>query len=159
MEGGKLIGQGSYGCVFNPPLLCKKKALDITHVGKITTKDDVKREEGAYKVLNSIKNFKYYFLLPEASCSPKILNNQEEKDIDKCNFLQRVEPDTIKQMSMPFGGKDMFKYNLKSKNTLSYFTLMRHLLEAGSLMVLHGFVHYDIHGGNILIDNKNIARF
>lgn len=158
MEGGKLIGQGSYGCVFNPPLLCKKKALDVSHVGKITTKDDVKREEGAYKVLNSIKNFKYYFLLPEASCSPKILNNQEEKDIDKCKFLQRVEPDTIKQMSMPFGGKDMFKYNLKSKNTLSYFTLMRHLLEAGSLMVLHGFVHYDIHGGNILIDNKNIAR-
>jgi len=158
MEGGKLIGQGSYGCVFDPPLLCKKKQLDVGHVGKLTTKNDVEREEKAYKILSGIKNFEYYFLLPNAYCSPKIFDNQEEKDIDKCNFLHRVEPDTLKQMSMPFGGKDLFKYNLKSKDTISFFTLMRHLLEAGSLMVLHGFIHYDIHGGNILIDKKNLAR-
>jgi len=59
---------------------------------------------------------------------------------------------------MPYGGIDLHKYQLLSNETLSFFTLMKHLLEAGSLMLIHGFVHYDIHAGNILIDKFAIPR-
>jgi hypothetical protein len=49
MRGGKLLAQGEYGCVFDPPLLCRgDKASNLsnnTHkVGKLTTGDDIKNE-------------------------------------------------------------------------------------------------------------------
>jgi hypothetical protein len=158
MEGGKLIGQGTYGCIFNPPLLCKKKQFDKGDIGKITTIKDTKLEMNAFKILQSIKESDHYFILPDASCSPRIINNQVESDINKCKIIRDEEHSKLKQISMEFGGKDLSRFNLKSKDSISFFTLMRHLLEAGSLMVLHGFIHYDIHSGNIVINKDNVPK-
>jgi hypothetical protein len=44
MEGGRLIGEGTYGCVFQPPLLCKKKQIPKSKVGKLTLQEDMNRE-------------------------------------------------------------------------------------------------------------------
>ena len=63
MEGGRLIGEGTYGCVFQPPLLCKKKQILKSKVGKLTSEEDMIREVTAAKVLSKIKETKYYFLL------------------------------------------------------------------------------------------------
>jgi len=158
MEGGKLIGQGTYGCIFDPPLLCKKKQFTKGDIGKLTLTEDLEREKNAYKILKSIEEENQYFILPDASCSPRIIDNQVEPDINKCKFLDRVEPSKLKQIAMDFGGKDLGKLNIRSKDTIPFFTLMRRLLEAGSLMVLHGFVHYDIHAGNIVVNKQNIPR-
>ena len=56
MTGGKLIGQGTYGCVFSPPLLCKKKKIPQSKVGKLTSEDDIKAETKAYDALSNIKD-------------------------------------------------------------------------------------------------------
>ena len=45
MYGGKIIGQGTYGCVFSPPLQCKKKVIPKSKVGKITSESDNISEE------------------------------------------------------------------------------------------------------------------
>ena len=158
MEGGKLIGQGTYGCIFDPPLLCKKKQFTKGDIGKLSIDEDLEREKHAFKVLEGIKEAKHYFILPDASCSPRIIDNQLDKDIDKCRFLKNVDSSQLKQVAMEYGGKDLTKLNLKSKDSISFFTLMRQLLEAGSLMTLHGFVHYDIHAGNIVVNNNNHAK-
>jgi serine/threonine protein kinase len=158
MKGGKLIGQGTYGCVFDPPLLCKKKQFPKGDIGKITLEEDLEREKHAFKILNSIEEIKDYLILPDASCSPRILDNQVDSDIDKCKFLSRVDPTHLKMIALEYGGKDLTKLNLKSKDSISFFTLMRHLLEAGSLIVLHGFIHYDIHAGNIVVNKNNIPK-
>ena len=55
MEGGKLIGQATYGCVFNPPLLCRKRSFSKTSVGKITQSHDAARETKATEILTKIK--------------------------------------------------------------------------------------------------------
>uniref|UniRef100_A0A6C0D6L2 Protein kinase domain-containing protein n=1 Tax=viral metagenome TaxID=1070528 RepID=A0A6C0D6L2_9ZZZZ len=158
MEGGKLIGQATYGCVFNPPLLCRKRAFPKSSVGKITEQKDAERETKATEVLRKIKEFDDYFVLPEAICNPRIESSQTEKDLSKCKILKEVPLSNLKQISMPFGGVDLHKYQLLSNQSLSFFTLMKHLLEAGALMVVHGFVHYDIHSGNILVDKFGIPR-
>ena len=157
MEGGRLIGQGTYGCVFNPPLLCKRKQMSKGKVGKITVQEDLEKEINASKILSKIKEAKDYFILTDSFCTPKILENQVDKDIDKCRFFSRVYESNLKELSMPYGGLDLYQYTLQQKQ-ISFFTLMKHLLEAGSLMVLHGFVHYDIHSANILIDKFGIPR-
>jgi len=158
MEGGKLIGKGTYGCIFDPPLLCKKKQFDKGDIGKLSTTEDLERESNAFKVLQGIKESSQYFILPHASCTPKIINNQVDNDIDKCDFLSRADPSDLKQVATEYGGNDLRKFNLKSKDNISFFSLMKQLLEAGSLMVLHGYVHYDIHAGNIVVNNKNNAK-
>ena len=158
MEGGKLIGQATYGCVFNPPLLCRKRAFSKSSVGKITQKGDAARETLATEVLRKIKESDDYYILPEAICNPRIESSQTEKDLSKCKILKEVPLKDLKQISMPYGGIDLHKYQLLANENLSFFVLMKHLLEAGALMLVHGFVHYDIHSGNILVDKFGIPR-
>jgi len=157
MIGGKIVGQGTYGCVFNPPLLCKKKQILKQSVGKITDNEDYLREVNTYKILNKIPEAKNYIVLADDTCVPRILDNQVESDIDKCKFFieKDVELSKTHQILMPYGGIPL--HNI-SKDKLSFFSFMKHILEAGSLLLLHGIVHYDIHNNNILIDKRNIAR-
>jgi serine/threonine protein kinase len=158
MEGGKLIGKGTYGCIFDPPLLCKKKQFTKGDIGKVTVVEDLEREKTAYKVLKSIEEANQYFILPDASCSPRIIDNQVDPDIDKCDLYAKKEQSEIKQVAMEFGGTDLSRLVQRSKDSISFFTLMRRLLEAGSLMLLHGFIHYDIHAGNIVVNKQNIPK-
>jgi len=152
MEGGKLIGQGTYGCVFQPPLLCKKKVL-TGNIGKLTDIVDLERELHAGKILGNIVNYKFYFLLPEEFCVPRVLDNQEEKDLDKCKFLEKAKVENLRQYTMTYGG-----LNINKATNISFFVLMKHMLEAGSLMLLNNFIHYDIHNGNVLIDKFKVPR-
>jgi len=158
MEGGKLIGQATYGCVFNPPLLCRKRVFSKTSVGKITQSRDAAREVKATEILRKIKEYNDYFIVPEAICNPRIQSAQTEKDLSKCDLLKEVPLNQLKQISMPYGGIDLYKYQLLANENLSFFVLMKHMLEAGALMLVHGFVHYDIHAGNILVDKFGIPR-
>jgi hypothetical protein len=53
MEGGALIGQGTFGCVFSKPLLCKSKKPfkgKATNVGKISEAIDIENEILAAKI-------------------------------------------------------------------------------------------------------------
>lgn len=157
MYGGKIIGQGTYGCVFSPPLQCKKKVIPKSKVGKLTSESDTVVELEAYKVLSKIDDYKSYFLLPDDSCVPKILDNQTEKDISKCDFIKDSDEKVV-QLAMPYGGRDLYQVTISQKENISFFHYFKHLLEAGSLMLLNGFIHYDIYAKNILIDNHNIPR-
>jgi serine/threonine protein kinase len=161
MIGGRLVGQGTYGCVFQPPLLCKHKDVSKTKVGKITYKGDSQREISAYKVLHKIEEWQQYFILsaPSDSCSPRIVENQVEPDLSKCEFLMEADNNLqIEQLLMPYGGKDLYTHSLINTKKIPFFILCRQLLEAGALMILHGIVHYDIHSRNILIDSSGTAR-
>ena len=158
MEGGKLIGQGTYGCVFQPSLLCKKKQISKSKVGKITDVEDTDRELHAASILNKIKEHKDYFLVVEESCSPRIEESQIDPDLNKCRFLNKHRLGDLQLLSMPYGGNDLYKHTLITKDNIPFFILMKHLLEAGTLMLMNGFLHYDIHNGNILIDKFGIPR-
>lgn len=155
MEGGRILGQGTYGCVFTPPLLCKKKGIGKSKVGKLTSEKDAYREYNAFVYLNKISEYKNYYILPDTICSPKIIDNQYDKDINKCEFINKLrnKQTKIKQLTMEYGGLD-----LESVKYINFFTLFSHLLEAGSLLVLNGLVHYDIYSKNILIDKNYIPK-
>jgi len=161
-EGGDLLGQGVYGCAFTPPLKCRGKVKNPTNivqgrVGKITSLQDATFEYNISQRLRAIPLATNYFVLSDDICTPDIRTAQDEKDITKCVPLKQRRLPDFKQLSMPFGGTPL--YNAKFiVAKFDIFEFAKHILEAGSLLLLSGIVHTDLHMGNILVDSFNVPR-
>ena len=153
-KGGKLIGQGLYGCAFNPPLICKKNIKTKGMVGKITSVDDASTEYSISMLLKDNPYAEEYFIIMEDICSPKPRANQKEKEISYCKPLDNVRLPDVRQIVMPFGGRPLGQI-LNNINSEDFLTISQHLLEAGTLLLLSGIVHSDLHALNVLVnDNK-----
>lgn len=169
MEGGRYIGSGTYGCVFGPPLLCKSgKQPSDKLVGKITTN---KLAEQEIQVANRLRKFplvRNYFLLPQPeSCELAPEEEQVDPGIQECrddfkSHGEVLELNNMSQITIPFGGTkayyELFLDQSIHPKRFDFFATMKHLLEAGSIMLLVGICHFDLHAGNLLMDNKKVVR-
>ena len=170
MSGGRLLGQGVYGCVFDPPLICRGKKTPIGgwktgRLGKMCVGGDAKNELIAAELFKNKPESKKYFILPimETVCEkkpgePPIIESQQiEKDLNKCEPLSSKGVDVMQHFEMEYGGKDLqssFKNIKLNPNDFNYFQFMEDLLEIGAYLVLNGFIHNDLHSGNLVV-NKN----
>ena len=160
MEGGELITQGAYGCIFDKPLQCKgKRVLKRTgKIAKITETLDANNELQMAKLLRKAPLWRNYFILADPeSCKLQREEKQTEEDLPECRVLERVALDEMKQMIMPWGGKSLHDYDIHPRH-FSLVKFMIHMLEAVGLMTLQGICHYDIHPGNIVVDPHRVAR-
>jgi serine/threonine protein kinase len=161
--GGKLLGQGTYGCVFTPPLLCKGQRQlfgpQKGRLGKISKKEDVKNEIEAAVYLSKVPNNERYFLLPDHKtlCDPSAMSVQKEKDIAKCDVLAKEGEHGMVHFQMSFGGEQlrilMQKPDFKLKD-FPFFRFFGQCLEFGAILALNGYVHFDIHSANILLTKE-----
>ena len=170
MDGGALLGVGTFGCVFDPPMRCStNKYLRVADkVGKLGDIQDVKNELEASKILSGVQNSKEYFSLADSNTPCKFQNlvkdSDQIQDIEKCKILCSTirEGGTSKMIyyNMPYGGITIKKYynNIdksvtpRAPQNKSVKNIIIHLLEAAATMTLHNYVHYDLHKGNILFD-------
>jgi hypothetical protein len=153
MQGGKLVGQGTYGCVFSPPLRCSSKQIEPRkdHIGKIGEYFDVKNEIQAAKDLHNVVGSQYFILPdPTSLCVPAPMNKQSEPDIDNCEAIERRGTKNMVHYQMRFGGLPI-RVVLRKSNNYSFYTFMTHLLEMGSTLLLNGYVHGDFHMNNVLM--------
>lgn len=153
--GGKRIGRGRYGCVFDPPLLCVKKTKKPGQnhlVGKLTNKEDADKEFSISETLRTIPDATRYFILIEDSCVPKPRAQQTEPDLNKCYIAEGEKYNSMVQLIMPYGGKTLQSIP-KRANNLDFFAIGQHLLEAGTYLLLKGIVHMDLHLQNIVTLN------
>jgi serine/threonine protein kinase len=168
MEGGRLLGSGTYGCVFTPPLLCKsEKKKEYGKVGKITADVFAQQEIQIANRIRKIPLAHQYFLLPEPeSCELAPEEKQTDPNLQACHqrFQEHGEDFDLKQMTQiiqPFGGIKPF-YMLSSLNLhptkFDFFSFMRNMLEAGSILLLAGVSHFDLHPANLLVDSKKRIR-
>lgn len=169
MEGGRLLGSGTYGCAFTPPLLCEGSSKkDYKKVGKITLEPLARQEIIVANRIRRVPLASHYFLLPEPeSCTPAPEAVQEEPGIQECrdDFVlhgNTLEIESMKQIIEPFGGTKPFYLLFDNKSLhpkyFNFFFFMRHILEAGSTLLLAGVCHFDLHPGNLLIDNRKTVR-
>ncbi len=160
MEGGDLLTQGAYGCIFDKPLKCKGKQQKGVKKGiaKLTEEIDAKQELAIAKILRKAPLTTNYFILanPE-SCEPKPEAKQTEEDIDKCQVLDRVSIADMRQIYMPWGGQVLYDVNTHPKQ-FNLLRFMIHMLEAVGTMTLHGVCHFDLHPGNIVVDANKTPR-
>ncbi len=160
MEGGALIAQGAYGCVFDKPLHCKRKGKKekITKIAKLTEDIDAEQEISIGKLVRKTPLYENYFIVADPeSCAVKPLEKQDEEDLDDCNFLDRVDLSYTRQIYMDYGGKPLYQMNIHPSQ-FDFLKFMIHMLEAAGSLLVSEICHYDIHPGNILFDKKGTSR-
>lgn len=157
-KGGKILGQGVYGCAFDPPLLCKRTLKGKNHrVGKLIPVEEAQHEFSISKKLAKIPEAARYFVLIEDICDVKPRSQQTEPDLNQCLPMKGESFSNLSQVVMPFGGKPLYSIPKRMSN-LDYFKFATHLLEAGTLLLTKQIVHGDLHTKNILVDSTQQGR-
>ena len=92
MKGGKVIGQGSAGCVFDPPLLCEGETeRKPGYVTKMLSKKDFQEEwreiEGIKPIIATIPNNENYFIVNQIY---PCVNPQYDTIDDLSNFSSKT---------------------------------------------------------------------
>ena len=166
MEIPKKIGEGSYGCVHNPPLKCKNKPYnpDPTKVSKILTKKNANNELKEFKLIQQADKKEDFHLGKPDSCFPD--DNKENKTaIDKCKRFDSmwINKD-YKLLLLKNGGdnlsqiEDKFKkltLNNANRIRLENFWLdMSRLIYGSKVLMDNGIVHHDLKQQNIVYNKK-----
>ncbi len=164
-DGGKLIDEGSYSCIFYPNLKCKTgteqfavtSLQDKKYIDKLLNINEAEYEFEISKKILKLPLNKNYFIVSESICQPAPAPLQTNTTLDKCDLLQEISLSQTRILRSVYGGTTLAMYRIKL-NDFSFYDMFKHLLEGSSILALYGFIHRDIHLSNILIDNKNVPR-
>jgi hypothetical protein len=170
LYGGSFLGAGSYGCVIRPPLLCKGQSRvpekDLKKPAKILDPDDADHELAIARELRKIPMSKNYFVYADQkeACEPAAESRQVDENgklrtdyKERCQRILKHGLLTYHRMyTMPYGGKEASQ--VITADNFNYWEFGKHLLEGFSLLLVHGLVHMDFHGGNVLLDDYMVPR-
>ena len=176
-KGGKVIGTGTYGCVFSPPLPCNgepRPAGDV--VSKLMDQKDAEAEYAEVQrinsVLSSIPNHNQYFAgegtrlcklgdITEEDIKGKscVLSGLSAKKVLRQVQAGNVPPPDVLLIQQPNLGMEFFDYvmsRVKQPSELSELILaMNNLLEKGILVMnSKGIYHQDLKSPNLLVSNQ-----
>lgn len=159
-QGGRILGEGVYGCAFEPALKCNKmyvKNKKTRTVGKLTSPELAQIEYKASQLLKSIPNAENYFTLITEMCTPLPRYKQEDNELEQCELLDKKNITSMVQLVMPFSGKPLYTIS-KTPATLHFYKIGQHILEAGALLLTKKVVHNDLHPMNILVSSPEVAK-
>ena len=166
--GGKLYTEAGYGCIFIPPLRCKTNTGDRKDgvkdkrlmLDKLMKTEYAESEYAMTKEIRKIPNWKNYFGAADQICEPAPRPKQINRNLAKCDKIEDGENlSNFRILRMPYLGKALFQFQLTKKSDFKIVPFVKQLIAAGALLNLHGLVHFDIHQGNILVDEKyNVPR-
>lgn len=158
-EGGNLLGRGSYGCVFTPPLLCKDEArpTDRDMLDKLATIKIADHEMAISRRIQKLPLWKHYYIVAESVCEPAPSHRQIDKSFRDCKHVDPEHLDRYRLLRMRNGGVPLSSYRMDfSKH--SFYDFARHLIEAGCIMTFYGLVHMDLHAANIVVNQDNVPH-
>lgn len=177
----KLLGEGSYGCVFYPMLDCDdgetlNKHIYQRMVSKVFTDVRLKETDSVFnteadlaRLVNKLDPNGKYFATPSKLCKVPIETVEKHPAIRECeelSFLISSKPKTflLNQIVMPDYGLQLDTYlsTFKKLNqgikypANDWIFNIGNLLQGVKLLQQYKLVHMDIKHSNILFDNKTM---
>lgn len=162
-KGGALLGKGVFGCTFQPAPPCAggrvfKEVEGRPAVGKISD-EALKEETEIGQALMRLPLARNFFAVAVARCQPA--TPFTDPDARRCDVIRDSGFYTKFDMAiMPDGGQPLVKWGTDlARAAVQYESLFVHLLEGMVLYQGAGVVHNDVHWGNILVDERGVARY
>lgn len=160
--GGRLLGSGVYGCTFSPAPPCAGgpifRTIDgVPAVGKVTAEDTAEELDIGRKIM-SLPLASHYFALPSKECRPAAI---DDNDKGECSVLTEAGASTrLSMLIMPAAGEQLLKWASNLERLADHYErLFVHLLEGMVIYQNAGYVHNDIHMGNVLVDERGVGRY
>ena len=171
----KVIGEGSFGCVIEPPLKCEKNKdihdKDVNYEGKVSkvmTEEDSVKEMKEYTVINDIDGIDKYAITKPIQCNPN-LTEDDKNIINQCDNEKFKSNETkLNILLLENGGIDLFNYlyyknnfHSKSLKEKKYFlTSLINLLDGLIFFQINNLTHRDIKIENIVYNRTTkISKF
>lgn len=170
-SGGKLIGEGSYGCVYSPNLVCTKYPRNDNYVSKLINKKDIYSEFSIVNnfKLNVIDPLQKYLLYPLDNCNISDIDFKNDNGFVGCNLVKKpldnlknknTYLDTINMnytnIIMVKGGEPL--NSIEINNIESLLPILIRISLAIYLLNINNICHRDLKLENILINDKDITR-
>jgi hypothetical protein len=158
MEGGGLISEGAYGCIFYPSMYNKSKMKYVSKIQKNSF--SANNEIFLGEIIKSQPYFLNHFV-PVVDSSPIDVKKIEDKDKDKCNiFLKYKDSDFLNMKIFHINGVNFLDYILTNKSSdFNFVSLLinsyNHLLNSLQMLFNMNIVHYDLKGNNIMVNRVN----
>lgn len=169
----EVVGEGSYGCVHKPQLLCRNKTMRKPNkVSKLLTTPNAKKELDEYDTIKQIDKTKQFYLGKPTKCYPDA-KLQNMMDIHKCRILgpdvlrSFTDPSTFNDYSlliMNDGGVDLKQFansletlpvNDDNREKVEKFWLEAYRILLGLKMFLENdVVHHDLKQHNMVYNEK-----
>ena len=158
MNGGALLSQGGYGCVFSPSVNCKGRESSEKFISKIQKND--------FSAANEIKIGKmidknpdsHEFFAPVIKSCPIDISEIKTDGLDDCKIITSHRK--IQNFSMMkiryIHGSVLSSFITENKNSSmifsSFVNIYQHLLKGLKILIEEGVVHFDLKGPNIVYD-------
>lgn len=169
----KLLGEGSYGCVFKPKIQCKDKPTKISNISVKSSnviskvfgdKIDYLSEMKEGKRLQKIDPSGSHLLLPIEGCKTSLELVRKHPKSNECELLEEIPYDksySLYQITMPYGGVRFDHYirryvveKQKLFPLINLIAILYGILEGVILMDRKRICHQDIKSANILVTPK-----
>ena len=118
----KVVGEGTYGCVLKPPILCDEttnlvKQDYVNKISKIMSREHAINERDEYSAINNIEGLDKYAITGPTLCKP-LLNNKFDVSVKKCktsivkNTFKRDKTD-LRMLLLEDGGINIYDHITK----------------------------------------------
>lgn len=177
-KGGAYISNGTYGCVFTPPVRCSsQEEADQFHnnnyVGKVfISSDSYTKEKAIMEIVHKLDPKQTFTIHMAHTCkiepeekeisTPHAASpNRRQKFSKSCSQLGKGDY----QIIYPHGGNDIEQYAKVHKNDphrvthfLKWFVSLRPLIRGMQKMIASEYIHMDIKPKNILYNEESDSK-
>jgi serine/threonine protein kinase len=158
------VAEGTYGCVYRPPLKCKSgKKYTTGKVSKLMTRRAAKKEMEEYKFIKTVDKKNQFYPGPPIGCEVDKIDAALEMTPGECKlFEENPNISDYKLLIYNDGGYDLDKFvktqldsylapNSRQQTDL-FFLNAYNLFEGLRLFIKNDLLHHDIKPQNIVFD-------